>query len=295
MLPLLQVLADGREYRNADVVAALAERFHLSEEDLAAMLPSGQQRTFSNRAQSAKPYLGKAGLVIEPSRGVVRITPEGCAVLAGPPSRIDIPYLMRFPSFEAFRRASPGTQPTTLPAPDSGNGATPEELLEQAWRALRQQSADELLDRVRQCSPAFFERLVIDLLVAMGYGGSRVEAGQSIGRSGDGGIDGRIINEDRLGLDMVYIQAKRWEGTVGRPVVQNFAGSLEGVRARKGVIITTSTFSSEAKEYVTHIEKRIVLIDGATLADLMLEHDVGVTTAQTYALKRIDINYFEER
>lgn len=293
MLPLLRLLGDGRERRTKDLLPELADHFRLSDQDLAELHQSGQ-RVLYNRVHWAKSYLGKAGLLTVPSRGLVRITAEGCAVLADHPDRIDATYLSRFPSFEAFRHASPKVSPIAAPNGHAeSNGATPEELLEQTWHFLWQQGADELLDRVRQCSPAFFERLVIDLLVAMGYGGSRAEAGRSIGRSGDGGIDG-VINEDRLGLDTVYVQAKRWEATVGRPVVQNFAGSLEGVRARKGVIITTSAFSGEAKEYVTHIEKRIVLIDGATLADLMLEHNVGVTTAQTYAVKRIDLDYFEE-
>lgn len=293
MLPLLSLLADGRDRRTMDLLPELGEHFQLSDQDVTEMLPSGQ-RVFYNRVHWAKSYLGKAGLLIVPARGFVRITDQGRAVLADHPGRIDVAYLSRFPSFEAFRHASSKKTPSvTSGGMEETDAVTPEELLEQTWRALQQQGADELLDRVRQCSPAFFERLVVDLLVAMGYGGSRVEAGQSIGRSGDGGIDG-IINEDRLGLDTVYVQAKRWGATVGRPVVQNFAGSLEGVRARKGVIITTSTFTQEAKSYVQHIEKRIVLIDGATLADLMLEHDVGVTTSHTYAVKRLDLDYFEE-
>jgi restriction system protein len=165
--------------------------------------------------------------------------------------------------------------------------------MESTWKLMRQQTADEVLERIGRCSPAFFERLVVDLLVAMGYGGSRADAGQSIGRSGDGGVDGSI-KEDKLGLDTVYVQAKRWERSVGRPEVQGFAGSLEGFRARKGVMITTSAFTKEAQDYVRNIEKRIVLMDGAMLAELMLEHGVGVTTARNYTLQKLDLDYFEE-
>lgn len=292
MLPLLRALADGKEHRTKDLVPILGETFGLSDEELAQLLPSGGQAVFSNRVHWARFELVKAGLLTAPARGVVVISDAGRDLLAQPPPRIDRAFLAHFAQVETSRHDDLGT-PTQPMAPARDDNATPEELLEQTWRVLQQQSAVELHARVRQCSPAFFEHMVVDLLVAMGYGGSRAEAGRAIGGSGDGGIDG-VINEDPLGLDTVYIQAKRWEGTVGRPVVQNFAGSLEGARARKGVLITTSTFTSDAHEYVKHIEKRIVLIDGVTLADLMLEHNVGVTVAKTYTVKRIDLDYFEE-
>ncbi len=213
-------------------------------------------------------------------------------MLENPPSRIDIDFLSRYPSFLSFRErgASVGKPASAI---QSDEPATPEEIMESTWKLLRQQSADELLEKVGMCTPAFFERLVVDLLVAMGYGGSRRDAGESIGRSHDGGVDGSI-KEDKLGLDTVYVQAKRWGRSVGRPDVQSFAGSLEGFRARKGVMITTSSFTGEAQAYVSHIEKRIVLIDGPMLANLMLDHNVGVTTASTYTLQRLDLDYFEE-
>jgi len=182
-------------------------------------------------------------------------------------------------------------QRTVSDIEDDESDQTPEEILEQSYQDLRRDLAEELLERIKDCSPRFFERLVVDLLVAMGYGGSRKDAGQAVGRSGDGGIDG-IIKEDRLGLDVVYIQAKKWDGTVGRPAVQTFAGSLDGVRARKGILITTSDFSQPAKDYAEMIEKKIVLIDGQQLAQLMIDHNVGVTEVETYTVKRSDLDYF---
>lgn len=204
-------------------------------------------------------------------------------------------YLMRFESFQAFRaRGRDRANGSVVVAGEAVNESeTPEESMDRAWTMLRAQTAQDLLQRIHVAPPAFFEQLVVDLLVAMGYGGSRMDAGESIGRSHDGGIDG-IIKEDRLGLDAVYVQAKRWEGTVGRSTVQAFAGSLEGVRARKGVMLTTSTFSAEARDYVGRIEKRVVLIDGTMLAQLMLDFGVGVTAARTYTIPRIDLDYFDQ-
>ncbi|MHB1847348.1 MAG: restriction endonuclease, partial [Deltaproteobacteria bacterium] len=221
-----------------------------------------------------------------------RISRRGHDVLEGRPNKLDVRFLGQFAEFK-------GTQATSSPgfAADTNvavvePGKTPEELIEESHQTLRRALADELLARIKECSPRFFETLVIDLLVGMGYGGSIEDAGQAIGRSGDGGLDG-IIKEDRLGLDVVYLQAKRWEKTVGRPVVQAFAGSLEGRRARKGVLITTSDFSREATEYVEHIEKRIVLIGGEELTRLMIDHGIGVTPVATYTVKRLDLDYFE--
>jgi len=198
---------------------------------------------------------------------------------------------MQFDGVQEFRKPSPDTEVVSSES-DEEDGRTPEELVESGIEQIHTDLAADLLEQVRGCSPQFFERLVIDVLVRMGYGGSREDAGRAVGRSGDGGIDG-IINEDRLGLDTIYVQAKRWEGTVGRPVVQAFAGSLEGFRAKKGVLISTSDFAQPARDYVRHIEKRIVLIDGNTLARLMIEHDVGVTPVATYHVKKIDGDYFD--
>jgi restriction system protein len=257
------------------------------------MLPSGQQSVLANRVGWAKTHLKKAGLLDNPKRGYVTISERGKQVLAQKPERIAIGFLNQFPEFKEFRTKTT-TEQDEEPTTQGTTTQTPEEQLEASYRALRQALAEDLLEKVKASTPAFFERLVVELLVAMGYGGSLEDAGQAVGRPHDGGIDG-IIKEDKLGLDAICIQAKRWEDTVvGRPVVQSFAGSMEGHRARKGVLITTSSFSKDAQEYVARIERKIVLIDGQTLAQLMIDHDIGVSTARTYTLKRIDSDYFSE-
>jgi restriction system protein len=296
MLPLLQALADGQQQRTRDVMPKLASRFHLSEQDLQQLLPSGTQRVFENRVYWASSYLRHAGLIESPHRGVVRITDVGRKLLANPPERLSVGYLTQLPSFQPFgsqpalgQNSATGSSPNPVPPSDR----TPEEELEATWQTIRDTLGQDLLTKIKSCSPSFFERLVVDLLVKMGYGGSVVDAGQTVGMSGDGGIDG-IIKEDKLGLDVVYIQAKRWEAQVGRPVVQGFAGSLDGFRARKGVLITTSTFSTDATSYAKQIEKRIVLIEGTTLVRLMMEHGVGVTTSKSYDVQKVDLDYFDE-
>jgi restriction system protein len=290
MSPLLEVLADGKDYPLRAVTTALADRFGLTDAEQAEPLPSGQQTVIANRVAWAKTYLKKAGLIAQPARGVVRITAEGKAVLAGKPARIDNAFLRQYPTFADFYgRTAPEPEGTEPPA----DAATPEETLEAAALALRNALADELIDKLKACSPSFFERLVVDLLVAMGYGGSLADAGHAIGRSGDGGIDG-IIKEDKLGLDVVCVQAKRWENTVGSREVRDFVGGMETYRSRKGVLITTSGFSKDAREYVTQIERRVVLIDGRRLAELMIDHGVGVATARTFAVQKIDLDYFDE-
>lgn len=286
MLPLLQELSDGKDRRLRDVVKQLADHFKLSDAEQQQLLPSGQQTVVSNRVAWAKTYLKAAGLVASPSRGIIQITEIGKKILSQHPAKIDNQFLEQFPSFVAFVSKDGGGTVEV-----KKETKTPEELLESSYQTLHDALAAELLERVKSCSPEFFERLAVELLVAMGYGGSLADAGQAIGRSGDGGIDG-TIKEDKLGLDVVYIQAKRWENTVGRPVVQAFAGSMEGVRARKGVLITTANFSKEAQEYVGKIERKIVLIDGRRLADLMIDYGVGVMTAQTYLVKKMDADYF---
>jgi restriction system protein len=294
MLPILKLTADGQDHALADGVEAVAREFKTTDEERNQMLPSGRQRLIYNRVGWAKTYLQKAGLVEQRGRGRFRITDRGQEVLKKSPNRIDMAFLNQFPEYQAFAALSHSAdsqQVPSIPAVRSADGETPEEVLEQSYQELRRELANELLDRIKTCSPRFFERLVVDLLVAMGYGGSRKDAGQAVGQSGDEGIDG-IIKEDRLGLDVVYIQAKRWANTVGRPVVQAFAGSLEGQRARKGVLITTSDFSKDAREYVRHIEKKIVLIDGPELAKLMMDHGVGVTEVATYTVKKMDHDYF---
>jgi restriction system protein len=288
MLPLVSLLGDGRDWGNKELAAALAERLGISDEDLRVRTPSGKVARFVNHIAWAKSHLKRAGLLESPARGIVRITSRGREALSETPARIDLRCLKRFPEYE--RKPDGPAEEATLP-PELQQ--TPEVTIDACHRALRQVLAEELLERVRQCSPLFFEQLVIELLVAMGYGGSLDDAGQRIGRAGDGGIDG-IIKEDKLGLDVVCVQAKRWEGTVGRPDVQAFAGSMEGRRARKAVLITTSSFSKDAQEYVRTIERKIVLVDGPALVGLMIDHGLGVSTTQTYLIKRIDHDYFAE-
>ncbi|MEZ5438578.1 MAG: restriction endonuclease [Lysobacteraceae bacterium] len=293
LLPLLKRLADGEIHHMSQLYDDLACDLALTDQDKNERLPSGSQFTYMNRIAWARTYLKKAGLVSSPGRSQVEITQRGRDVLAEQLERISVAYLKRFPEFADFHTAKPSSQGNSgTEQQASSDDETPQESLERVYDELQEELAAEVLDRVKQVSPAFFEKLVVDVLVAMGYGGSREGAGKTVGRSGDGGIDG-VINEDRLGLDVVYIQAKRWEGTVGRPVVQAFAGSLEGVRANKGVLITTSGFSSDADVYVRQISKKIVLIDGKQLAKFMIQYNVGVSVEARYEVKRVDSDYFD--
>jgi restriction system protein len=293
-LPLLTAVSDGGTHRMNHLYDVLADHLVLSAEDRAELLPSGKQFTYRNRIAWARTYLQKAGLIKSPGKGLIQITDEGRVVAAKPPQKLNVAYLKQYPSFVEFHAGTaPALPDTTSTKVDANNEETPQETFERLHKGLSSQLEAELLDQIKAAPPEFFERLVVDLLLLMGYGGSREDAGQTVGKSGDGGIDG-IINEDPLGLDTVCIQAKRWEGTVGRPVVQAFAGSLEGFRAKKGVLITTSGFSADAIAYTRQIEKRIVLIDGTRLAKLMVQHNLGVSTTATYELKRVDSDYFEE-
>lgn len=294
MLPLLRLAADGRDHTTGEAVEALAVTFALTPTERNQLLPSGQQPIFNNRVGWAASYLKKAGLLEAPRRGVFRITTRGKQVINENPARIDVRFLERFPEFVEFRNASRAIkQSTETESSSSATAQTPEESLELAYQTLRANLAQDILSRILSCSPGFFERLVIELLVKMGYGGSRRDAGERIGQSGDGGIDG-IIKEDRLGLDIIYIQAKRWQGTVGRPEIQKFVGALQGQRAKKGVFITTSSFTQDAIDYASRIDTKVVLIDGPLLANLMIDFDVGVSIAASYIVKRVDSDYFEE-
>jgi len=292
LLPLLHFAGDRKEHSLREAIEALAKQWGLTEAERAELLPSGRQATFDNRVGWARTYLAKAGLFESPRRACFRITERGLVVLAEKPAAINIRFLRRFPEFVEFN-AGAGKKVKEGKAPDAEETVTPEEAIEAAYQRIREDLVQDLLDAVKGCSAAFFERLVIDLLVKMGYGGTRRDAGQAIGRSGDGGIDG-IIKEDRLGLDVVYVQAKRWEGTVGRPAIQGFAGALQGQRARRGVFITTSDFSQPAMQFASTIDSKIVLIDGLTLAQLMIDYGVGVTSVAAYELKRVDSDYFAE-
>jgi restriction system protein len=294
MLPLLRIASDGTEHQMRAVVEMLAEEFSLTGEELSQLLPSGKQAIFFNRTGWARTYLKQAGLIESPRRGVILITSRGREVLGENPDRINVNMLERFPEFLEFRTRSTGTKPLAKQLTQHSteqSSESPEDLLASAYLQVRGDLEVELLQQVKDSPPAFFENLVIDLLVAMGYGGSRQDAGQALGRSGDEGIDG-VINEDHLGLDVIYVQAKRWENTVGRPEIQKFAGALQGQRARKGVFITTANFSREAQEYSSQIESKIILIDGARLARLMVDHGVGVSTVGVYEVKKIDSDYF---
>lgn len=290
-LPLLQFASDGNDHEMSEARKALANEFRLTESEMTELLPSGRQAVFANRVAWAKVYLQRAALLDSSRRGHFQITARGRDVLRDPPERITVKYLERFPEFVEFRSL------TKKQATESGvaetESETPEEKLESAYQRLRSDMAAELLQRVKSCSPQFFERLVVEVLLKMGYGGSRREAGKAIGRAGDEGIDG-IINEDRLGLDVIYLQAKKWEGTVGRPEIQKFVGALHGKRARKGIVITTGTFSSEAAQYVENIDPKVVLIDGEHLAEIMIDFSVGVSPVASYEIKRIDSDYFSE-
>ena len=274
----------------------------MTDEDRAQVLPSGGTLTFASRVGLAKTHLKKAGLLTQPKRGVVHLSPTGRELLAAPPEVLNTKFLDQFESFQSFRNAGRtwsasviDTRPSAPPLDQ-----TPEEGMHSANAQLRVALADESLDRVKACAPAFFEQLVVQLLIRMGYGDSREEAGRAVGRSGDGGIDGidgidGTINEDRLGLDAIYLQAKRWEGSVGGGPVRDFKGALDAKGAQKGVFITTSTFTPAAKDAARNSRSyKIVLIDGARLADLMIEHDLGVSVAATYQLKRIDSDFFTD-
>ncbi|MCC6489638.1 MAG: restriction endonuclease [Candidatus Hydrogenedentes bacterium] len=295
MLPILKVCADGSEHTLRELVDTLAVEFALTEEARKELLPSGRQPIFDNRIGWAKTYLKKAGLLDAPKRAHVVITDRGRQVLAQVPTRIDVAFLKQFEEFVAFHdtsRDSATADSGVTPAALDGS-ETPEEALENAYQQLRESLIDEVLEKVKSCSPEFFERLVVELLVAMGYGGSRNDAGQRLGKSGDGGIDG-IIKEDRLGLDIIYIQAKRWENSVGRPEVQKFVGALQGQRARKGVFLTTSTFTKEAQEYAANLESKVILVDGPLLAQYMIDSGIGVSNVASYNVKRVDSDYFSE-
>lgn len=294
MLPLLQIAGEGKEHRFRDAVEQLALHFDLTDEERDERQPSGNSLLFNNRVAWARTYMKQAGLLSSENRGYFRITNAGAALLAQKPEKINCVVLQKYEAFRAFqsRRRDQANAEQTVASLESPNDQTPEDMLAAAYRKLRKTLEDDLLEQIKACSAAFFEQLVIDLLVAMGYGGSRQDAGRALGRSGDGGIDG-IIKEDKLGLDVIYVQAKRWEGTVGRPEVQKFSGALQGKHAHKGVFITTSNFSREAEAFVALIHSNIVLIDGMYLTRLMVDHGVGVVRVGGYELKKIDMDYFE--
>jgi len=295
MLPVLKLAADGEEHKFRQAVEEVAEEFNLSTEERNQLLPSGSQAVFNNRVGWARSYLKHAGLLASSKRGFFTITRIGTELLSTNPEKIDILVLEQYPEFVEFKNRKKDKSENEAQVEkfiEQESTLTPEDTLASAYKQLRSVLESEVLSSVKEASPSFFERLVVDLLVKMGYGGSRQDAGKALGKSGDGGIDG-IINEDRLGLDVIYIQAKRWEGSIGRPEIQKFAGALQGQRARKGLFITTSSFTKEAIEYASLIESKIILIDGEHLSRLMAEHNVGVSTVGRYEVKKLDSDYFD--
>lgn len=292
MRPILELHDDGAEHVRKDRNDQLAIRFGLSAEEREVLLPSGRQPLFDNRIAWAITHLFHAGLLERPRRGVTRITDRGCQVLRDHGERVDMSVLKQFEEYRLFRS---GTKSEQEPEASPVSVGTPEESIDDAHSQLRSALAEDLLAKLHASSPSFFEQVVIDVLVAMGYGGSRREAGERLGRPGDEGFDG-VIREDSLGLDAIYVQAKRWRAdrAVGRPDIQGFLGALQGAQASKGVFITTSRFADGVESYATSVTPRVVLVDGRRLAELMIDHGVGVTTRQTYELKRIDEDYFTD-
>jgi len=294
MLPTLKLSGDQKEHSLRETIEFLAEQFKLTDQERTEQLPSGRQSRFDNRVGWAVLYMRRADLISKSERGKFIITPRGLDVLKNPPLLIDIKFLNKYDEFIQFRSRR-GKDETHEPIITDEGSQTPEEAMDSAYQTLRQALSSEILTTIKKCSPVFFERLVVDVLVKMGYGGTRQDARKAIGKSGDEGIDG-IINEDRLGLDVIYIQAKKWEkeNQISRPDIQKFAGALQGQRAKKGIFITTSSFTKEAKDFASRIDSRIILIDGVTLSQLMIDYNVGVNLITAYELKRLDSDYFEE-
>lgn len=292
MLPVLQDASRG-EVRIGATVERLADQFNLSPEQRAELLPSKRQTTFANRVHWAKSYLGKAGLIELTKRGHFRITDAGREVLANPPPRIDINYLKQFPAFLAFREASTDTASSSVSrVPDSD--LTPDEQMRQARDRIEADLSQDILSKIVAAPPEFFEKVVVKLLTSMGYGGSVGDAGRALGRSGDGGVDG-VIDEDALGLDRIYVQAKRYKdgNQVGPGAIRDFFGALDQFKATKGLFVTTSAFSSSATSTAAGLSKRIVLIDGQMLGKLMIRYEVGCRVEEQLFIKRLDEEFFE--
>lgn len=293
MLPFLNFLADGNERTIKETLTYLAEKFGLTEEQLQEMLPSRTQTTFYNRFAWAKAYLKMAALVENTKRGSFKITENGLEVLKKKPKTINLKFLKQIPEYlDSAEGWGNNSTENGISDIETVEIRTPEEILDSVYLNIRKTLAQDLLSKIKSCSPLFFENLVVELLVKMGYGGSLKDAGKAIGKSGDEGIDG-IIKEDKLGLDQIYIQAKRWDGSVGRPEIQKFVGALAGQGAKKGIFITTSRYTTDALNYVPRNETKIVLLDGEQLAQLMIDYNLGVTTQITYEIKKMDTDYFE--
>jgi len=295
MLPVLELLKDKEEHTLQELISKISDKYKLTEKERKELLPSGNQAIINNRVGWSRTYLKKAGLIDSPRRATFVITDKGLEVLNNNPQKINVAFLKTLPKFKEWQddysskeRIDESTEETEI-----SSEKTPQELLDYAFQKLTNELSIELLDTVKSCTPVFFENLVIDLIVRMGYGGSRKEAGKAIGKSGDGGIDG-IINEDKLGLETIYIQAKKWENVVPVKEIRDFAGALLGKKAKKGIFITTSHYPKSAYTYVNSIEHKIILIDGKKLTELMIENNVGLSIQMKYEVKKIDTDYFEE-
>lgn len=297
MLPLLKLSSDGLEHSSKQSIEKLSDELKLTKEEKETLYPTKGGPVFYDRVHWALSYLKNAGLIDGTRRGFFKITQRGVSVLKQEPIDIDVKFLKQFPEFNDFLNRSREDKDEY----DSHRkidregiiGKTPEEIMEDGYHLIRENLIRELLENVKKSSPIFFERLVVELLVAMGYGGSIKEAGLAIGKTGDEGIDG-IIKEDILGLDAIYIQAKKWDGTIGRPEIQKFAGALQGQRAKKGIFMTTGNFSQDAKEYISKIDSKIVLVDGIQLGEYLIDNNIGITTEKTYQIKKINSDYFED-
>ena len=295
MLPLLRLTNDDSEHRLRETIEELANQFILTQDEREELLPSGTSAIFDNRVGWAKTHILKAGLLTSPRRSIFRITERGKQVLAQNPSALNVKFLKQFPEYVEFIQPNYITEGQVVLSEEiEESNATPEEILESAYLNIRRNLAQELLLRIKTSSPRFFEKLVVELLVKMGYGGSLKDAGKATQLTNDEGIDG-IIKEDKLGLDIIYIQAKRWDNkSVGRPDIQSFVGALDGQRANKGIFITTSRFADSSIQYVKTITKKVILIDGEELANFMIDYGLAVSTFTIYELKKIDNDYFEE-
>jgi len=292
MLPLLKYIEDGKVYTVRDAVEHISSLFNLTEQEKKELLPSGQQYIIDNRVGWAKTYLKKAGLVESPQRSYMKITKLGLDALKKKPTEINVKYLEKFPMFLEFRSKAIETS-TSDDQENLEKLQTPQEHMEFGYQKIKKDLSQEILSHIKKSSPKFFEKLVVELLISMGYGGSRIDAGQAIGQSGDGGIDG-IIKEDKLGLDIIYLQAKRWENVVGSKEIRNFVGSLVGQKSNKGVFITTSNYTKDALEYVKTITHKVILIDGEVLSQLMIDNNIGVSKVISYEIKKLDSDYFNE-
>lgn len=297
MHPILEFLSDGALRTNAECRQVIIEKFDITPDEQELLIPSGRAKVLFNRVAWALVHMTKAGLLYRPEAGQCVITDRGRDLLATGIEELSLKTLMRYEEFREFRsRKGSARDQRQVPneaSEDELSENTPEETLDSAYSQIRKELAHDLVAAIKKCSPAFFEQMVVELLVNMGYGGTLKDAGMALGRSGDEGIDG-IIKEDRLGLDVIYLQAKRWEGTVGRPEIQRFVGALHGKHARKGVFLTTGEYSQTARDYVRGLDSKVVLIGGQELGELMIDYNIGVSLRAEYLVKKLDSDYFAE-